>query len=221
MPLVFIISAPSGSGKSTLVNRLMKHDPRVAFATSVTTRAPRNGEIDGEAYRFVSREQFLAMRGAGELLEWAEVFGNFYGTPRAALDIARQNGKDLILDIDVQGAAQLRETLSAAITIFILPPSRQVLEQRLRKRSSDSNETIEQRLGEAAGEVGDYESYDYVLVNKRLEESFEQLHGILLAERARTRYVQEKIGPILESFAPRAAANEETVNEETANKEKE
>ncbi len=210
MSIVFIISAPSGSGKSTLVNRLMQHDPALAFSTSVTTRAPRDGETDGEAYRFVSREQFAAMRDAGELLEWAEVFGNLYGTPRSALDLARQNGKDLILDIDVQGAAQLRKTVSEAVTIFILPPSRQVLEERLRKRSSDSNETIEYRLCEAAGEVGDYKSYDYVLVNERLEESFRQLHGILLAERARTRYVQEKIGPILESFERHATAGKVT-----------
>ncbi len=210
MSIVFIISAPSGSGKSTLVNRLMQHDSALAFSTSVTTRAPRAGEADGEAYRFVTREQFARMRDAGELLEWAEVFGNLYGTPRSALDAARQNGKDLILDIDIQGAAQLRQTLADAVMIFILPPSRQVLEERLRNRSSESNEVIEHRLCEAAGEVGDYKSYDYVLVNRQLEESFEQLHGILLAERARTRYIHEKIGPILESFERHPAANKET-----------
>ena len=207
MSIVFIISAPSGSGKSTLVNRLMRHDPALTFSTSVTTRAARAGEIDGEAYRFVSREQFLEMRDAGELLEWAEVFGNLYGTPRSALELARQNDKDLILDIDVQGAAQLRKTLTEAVTIFILPPSRLVLEQRLRKRSSDSNAVIGRRLCEAAGEVGDYKEYNYVLVNDQLEESFKQLHGILLAERARTRYVQEKIVPILESFKRHATAS--------------
>ena len=207
MSIVFIISAPSGSGKSTLVNRLMQHDPALTFSTSVTTRAARAGEIDGEAYRFVSREQFLEMRDAGELLEWAEVFGNLYGTPRSALELARQNDKDLILDIDVQGAAQLRKTLTEAVTIFILPPSRLVLEQRLRKRSSDSNAVIGRRLCEAAGEVEDYKEYNYVLVNDQLEESFKQLHGILLAERARTRYVQEKIVPILESFKRHATAS--------------
>ena len=207
MSIVFIISAPSGSGKSTLVNRLMQHDPALTFSTSVTTRAARAGETDGEAYRFVSREQFLEMRDAGELLEWAEVFGNLYGTPRSALELARQNDKDLILDIDVQGAAQLRKKLTEAVTIFILPPSRLVLEQRLRKRSSDSNAVIGRRLCEAAGEVGDYKEYNYVLVNDQLEESFKQLHGILLAERARTRYVQKKIVPILESFKRHATAS--------------
>ncbi len=209
MSIVFIISAPSGSGKSTLVDRLMKYDSALAFATSVTTRAPRDGEADGEAYRFVSREKFIEMRDAGELLECAEVFGNLYGTPRSALDLARKKGKDLILDIDVQGAAQLRKELSEAVTIFILPPSRRVLEQRLRKRSLDSNKVIECRLCAAADEVGDYKEYNYVLVNNEneIEESIKQLHGILLAERARTRYVQQKIGRILESFKQHAAVS--------------
>ena len=209
MSIVFIISAPSGSGKSTLVNRLRESDTSLVFSTSVTTRSPRAGEVDGDAYDFVSIEKFNEMRDAGELLESAEVFGNFYGTPRSILDRARQNGKDLILDIDVQGAAQLRETLTDAVTIFILPPSRQVLEQRLRNRSSDSDEVIERRLSEAAGEVGNYKEYEYVLVNDELEASAEQLYGILLAERARRQYVSEKIDPILKSFE-RTEANEAT-----------
>jgi len=209
MSIVFIISAPSGSGKSTLVNRLRESDTSLVFSTSVTTRSPRVGEIDGDAYDFVSIEKFNKMRDSGELLESAEVFGNFYGTPRSALDRARQNGKDLILDIDVQGAAQLRETLPDAVTIFILPPSRQVLEQRLRNRSSDSDAVIERRLSEAAGEVGNYEAYQYVLVNDELDASAQQLYGILLAERARRQYVSEKIDPILKSFE-RTEANEAT-----------
>ncbi len=200
MSIVFIISAPSGSGKSTLVNRLRESDTSLVFSTSVTTRSPRAGEIDGDAYDFVSVEKFNQMRDAGELLESAEVFGNFYGTPRSALDRALQNGKDLILDIDVQGAAQLRKTLPDAVTIFILPPSRQILEQRLRDRSSDNDEVIERRLSEAAGEVGNYEAYEYVLVNDQLEASAKQLYGILLAERARRQYVSGKIDPILKSF---------------------
>lgn len=209
MSIVFIISAPSGSGKSTLVNRLRESDTSLVFSTSVTTRSARAGEVDGDAYDFVSVEKFNEMRDAGELLESAEVFGNFYGTPRSALDRARQNGKDLILDIDVQGAAQLRETLPDAVTIFILPPSRQVLEQRLRDRSSDSDEVIERRLGEAAGEVGNYEAYEYVLVNDKLDASAQQLYSILLAERARRQNVSDKIDPILKSFE-RTEANEAT-----------
>lgn len=200
MPLVFVISAPSGSGKSTLVQRLMERVPDLQFSTSVTTRTPRAGEVPGESYDFVSREDFLAMRDRDELLEWAEVFGNFYGTSRLVLDRAAERGRDLILDIDVQGAAQLKEKLPKAVTIFILPPSRQELEHRLRHRSSDSVAVIERRLDGAGREVSNYESYDYVLVNDDLDESFEKLRGIILAERCRTSQMAGRIQPILESF---------------------
>ena len=200
MPLVFIISAPSGSGKSTLVKRLMESDPQLVFSTSVTTRRPRTGEVDGESYRFVSVEDFLRLRDSGELLEWAEVFGNYYGTARSVLDRARDRNQDLILDIDVQGAAQLREKLPGAVTVFILPPSRKELEARLRNRSSDPDEVIERRLRDASREVRNYKQYDYVLVNDRLEASFEKLRGILLAERCRQYRVEELIKSILSSF---------------------
>jgi guanylate kinase len=200
MALVFIISAPSGSGKSTLVKRLMESDPLLDFSTSVTTRRPRAGEVDGESYDFISVEQFNRLRDKGELLEWAEVFGNFYGTSRAVLERARQRGHDLILDIDVQGAAQLREKLPGAVNVFILPPSRQVLEARLRNRSSDPDEVIQRRLRDASREVRNYKEYDYVLVNDRLEASFETLRGILLAERCRKARVEELIQSILNSF---------------------
>lgn len=200
MPLVFVISAPSGSGKSTLVQRLIKSVPDLQFSTSVTTRAPRAGEVPGESYDFISREEFLAMRDRDELLEWAEVFGNFYGTSRQVLERAARLGRDLILDIDVQGAAQLKEKLPEAVTIFILPPSRQELEHRLRHRSSDSADVIERRLDGAGREVSNYEFYDYVLVNDDLDESFEKLRGIILAERCRTSQMAGRIQPILESF---------------------
>jgi guanylate kinase len=200
MPLVFIISAPSGSGKSTLVKRLMDSDPLLDFSTSVTTRRPRAGEIDGESYHFLSVEEFLSLRDKGDLLEWAEVFGNYYGTARSVLDKARQRDHDLILDIDVQGAAQLREKLPGAVTVFILPPSRKELEARLRNRSSDPDEVIERRLRDAGREVSNYKKYDYVLVNDELEASFEKLRGILLAERCRKHRVEELIRSILNSF---------------------
>lgn len=200
MPLVFIISAPSGSGKSTLVKRLMESDPLLDFSTSVTTRRPRAGEVDGESYDFISVEQFNRLRDNGELLEWAEVFGNYYGTSRAVLERARQRGHDLILDIDVQGAAQLREKLPGAVNVFILPPSRKELEARLRNRSSDPDEVIQRRLRDASREVRNYKEYDYVLVNDRLEASFETLRGILLAERCRKARVEELIQSILNSF---------------------
>ncbi len=198
MCLVFIISAPSGSGKSTLVKRLMESDDNLTFSTSVTTRDPRPG--DGESYEFVSREAFLELRDNGELLEWAEVFGHFYGTSRKVLRRAAEQRRDLILDIDVQGAAELKEKLPEAVSIFILPPSRQELETRLRKRSSDSDEVISRRLSDAGKEVSNYERYDYVLVNDQLDESFERLRGILLAERCRKHRVKKEIQPIIESF---------------------
>ncbi len=200
MCLVFIISAPSGSGKSTLVKRLMEVDGNLAFSTSVTTRDPRKGDIEGESYEFISREEFIRLRASGELLEWAEVFGNFYGTSRQVLARAKERQRDLILDIDVQGAAQLKEKLPDAVTIFILPPSRQELEARLRNRSTDSDEVRERRLRDAGREVLNYEQYDYILINDQLEESFEQLRGILLAERCRRRRVRSDIRNILESF---------------------
>ena len=205
MSIVFIISAPSGSGKSTLVERLMEEDRRrderrLQFSVSATTRPPRDGERNGEHYHFLSRQEFERLRDDGDLLEWAEVFGNYYGTTREVLRQAEQAGRDLILDIDVQGAAQLKETLQDAVRIFILPPSRQVLESRLRNRSSDSDAVIERRLSEAAREVLDYEQYDYVLINDQLEDSFERLRGILLAERCRTDRIKESVRRILEGF---------------------
>ena len=200
MCLVFIISAPSGSGKSTLVKRLMEVDGNLAFSTSVTTRDPRKGDIEGESYEFISREEFIEMRDRGDLLEWAKVFGNFYGTSRQVLARAKEQRRDLILDIDVQGAAQLKEKLPDAVTIFILPPSRQELATRLRNRSSDSDEVRERRLRDAGREVLNYEQYDYILINDQLDESFEQLRGILLAERCRRRRVRSDIRNILESF---------------------
>ncbi len=198
MCLVFIISAPSGSGKSTLVKRLMESDDNLTFSTSVTTRDPRPG--DGESYEFVSREEFLELRDNGELLEWAEVFGHFYGTSRKVLRQASEQRRDLILDIDVQGAAQLKKKLPEAVTVFILPPSRGELEARLRKRSSDPDEVIDRRLREATQEVSNYRLYDYVLVNDELEKSFQTLRGILEAERCRKDRVRPRIQSILRSF---------------------
>ena len=200
MCLVFIISAPSGSGKSTLVTRLMEEDDNLAFSTSVTTRAPRKGDVEGESYEFITREEFIERRDRGELLEWAEVFGNFYGTSRKVLARAKEQGRDLILDIDVQGAAQLKEKLPEAVTIFILPPSREELATRLRNRSSDSDEVRERRLRAAGREVLNYEQYDFILINDEVDRSFEQLRGILLAERCRNHRARPRIQAILESF---------------------
>jgi guanylate kinase len=198
--LVFVISAPSGSGKSTLVKMLLEAVEGVDFSVSYTTRAPRPGERDGESYRFVKREEFLAMLDAGRLLEWAEVFGNFYGTPRTVLEEAQQRGHDLVLDIDVQGAAQLKKQLPDAVTVFILPPSRAELEKRLRSRSLDADDVMRRRLRDARREIANYAAYDYVLVNDQLDRAAERLKGILLAERCRRQRAEAVLQPILQSF---------------------
>jgi guanylate kinase len=200
MTTVFIISAPSGSGKSTLVSRLLNEVENVTFSVSYTTRKPRGTEIPGQAYYFIDREEFERRLNANEFLESADVFGNYYGTHTSALAIARETGKDLVLDIDVQGAAQLKERIPDAVSIFVLPPSREVLEQRLRARSQDNEEVILRRLNDAAREIRNYSLYDYVLVNNDLNLAAETLKAIVRAERVRRIRVEEKIRPILASF---------------------
>jgi guanylate kinase len=200
---VFIISAPSGSGKSTLVARMMANDARLRFSVSYTTRKPRGHERPGESYIYISREEFQTRLRNGEFLEHAEVFGNLYGTHREVLEQAKSEGKDLILDIDVQGARQLKQSIPEAVTVFILPPSRDVLEQRLRSRSEDLEEVIQRRLRDAAEEIRNYRQYDYVLVNRELEESAGTLAAIIKAERVRRIRMEEQIRPILKSFEVR------------------
>jgi guanylate kinase len=181
--LVYIISAPSGSGKSTLVNELRKVVKHLEFSVSYTTRQPRGSEQNGREYYFVSREEFEGMLDKGEFLEHADVFGNYYGTARRFLEKAKSAGNDLLLDIDVQGAAQMKKKLKDAISIFILPPSRQALEARLRRRETDSEEVIQRRLRAASKEIENYPHYDYVLVNDQIEESIDRLKAIVLYER--------------------------------------
>ena len=200
MTTVFIISAPSGSGKSTLVARLLSAVPGLMFSVSYTTRPPRGLEAEGHNYHFISRPQFEAMIAAQEFLEWAEVFGNYYGTHRGILEEARARGQDLVLDIDVQGARQLKCQIPEAVTVFILPPSREVLEQRLRARSEDPEDVIERRLREAAEEIRNYNAYDYVLINRDLGESDAVLGAIVRAERARRTRIEDQIRPILDTF---------------------
>jgi guanylate kinase len=200
MTVVYIISAPSGSGKSTLVGRLRQCDPKLLFSISYTTRAPRGSEIDGENYHFISRDEFQRMIAAGEFLEYAEVFGNYYGTHRSYLDQARQRNRDLLLDIDVKGARQLKERIPDAVTIFILAPSRDILEHRLRARSEDSESVIERRLREAAEEIRNYQQYDYVLVNHDVQDSVARLKAIVDAERIRRVRMEDEIRPILTTF---------------------
>ncbi len=200
MTSVFIISAPSGSGKSTLVSRLMNEVENLTFSVSYTTRRPRGAEVDGEAYHFIGRDEFEARIERKEFLEYADVFGNYYGTHQNELQIAENKGKDLVLDIDVQGAAQLKQRIPDAVTIFILAPSLEILEQRLRSRSQDSDAVISRRLADAAREIRDYRLYDYVLVNENLELAAETLKSIVRAERVKRIRVEEKIRPILATF---------------------
>jgi guanylate kinase len=200
MTTIFIISAPSGSGKSTLTHRLVAELPNLRFSISYTTRAPRGKECDGKDYFFVTREDFEARVARGEFLEHAKVFGNYYGTHISELDRAAAENVDLILDIDVQGARQLKEKRPAAVSIFILPPSRQVLEERLRARSQDSEPVIERRLHEAAEEIRNYSLYDYVLVNREVEASVDTLKSIVKATRSRRDRMEREIRPILETF---------------------
>ena len=197
---VFIISAPSGSGKSTLVHRLLETVPNLAFSISYTTRPPRPAETDGVDYVFITRGDFENRLARGEFLEYAEVFGNYYGTNRESFERAIQEGWDLVLDIDVQGARQLKVAIPEAISMFVLPPSREVLEQRLRARSQDSEEVIQRRLQGAADEVRNYTQYDYVLINREIEESAARLASIVKAERLRKARMEEEVRPILESF---------------------
>lgn len=200
MTTIFIISAPSGSGKSTLVGRLRRDVERLHFSVSYTTRKPRGSEKDGADYCFISREEFEERISAGEFLEHANVFGNYYGTHVGQLEKAREAGEDLVLDIDVQGAAQLKDKLPEAVTIFVLAPSRQILEQRLRSRSEDPDPVIVRRLNDAASEIRNYDRYDYVVVNDDLERSAKTLAAIVTAERVRRTRIEDQLRPILETF---------------------
>lgn len=185
--ILFIISAPSGSGKSTLVSEVRRLVSGLDFSISYTTRKPRGSEEDGREYHFTSREEFERMITADEFLEWAEVFGNYYGTALSALDTAHHHGTDLLLDIDVQGALQVMEKVSEAVSIFILPPSPEVLERRLRNRSQAegvANETIiETRLSEARTELQQIDDYKYALVNDVLDEAASEMRSIVLVAR--------------------------------------
>ena len=209
MRIVFIISAPSGSGKSTLVNELRKIVPGLEFSVSYTTRPPRGSEQNGREYCFVTRPEFDEMVRKGELLEHAEVFGNCYGTAKRFLREAEQKGHDLLLDIDVQGAKQVKEKIPEAVSIFVLPPDRDKLEWRLRNRGLDSENVIRRRLEEARREIENYDKYDYILVNEQVQRAVDELGAIVLAERLRGAGVKPSVNDkrILEIAEKRKLAN--------------
>jgi len=214
--ILFIISAPSGSGKSTLVNQLRTLVEGLDFSISYTTRAARGSEEDGREYHFTSRAEFERMIAGGEFLEWAEVFGNYYGTAVAALEHARGLGKDLLLDIDVQGALQVMRKLPEAVSIFILPPSPEVLEMRLRNRSEaekmTSGAVIERRLSQARNELREIWDYRYALVNDVLDHAVGEMKAIVQSERGardgaaevaqgcRTDMASERLRAVLGAF---------------------
>ena len=198
---IFIVSAPSGSGKTTLLRRLLEEDQRLSFSVSHTTRKPRGRERNGKEYFFVSEADFEAMIGLGQFLEYARVFGNYYGTSRRCVEEHIAAGTDLLLDIDTDGAAQVKKQLPEAVSIFIMPPSFQALKQRLEKRHLDSAETIQQRLEWASRkEIYLFHHYDYVVVNDLLSRSHDQLRSIVQAERCRQDRSLQHIETILKSF---------------------
>ena len=185
--LLIILSSPSGAGKSTLAKRLMAWDPTLRFSVSATTRAPRPGEEDGREYYFRSRAAFEKMVAEGEMLEHAEVFGNFYGSPKAPVEAAMEAGRDTLFDIDWQGGQQIRNSVLGkdVVSIFVLPPSIAELERRLRSRAQDSDEVIAGRMAKSEAEISHWAEYDYVLVNDDLDRAEADLKTILTAERMR------------------------------------
>ena len=197
---LFIVSAPSGTGKTTLVERLVQCVPDLRLSRSYTSRPARVGEQDGVDYNFITRERFDVMVREGQFLEWADVFGNYYGTSVADTDAMLARGEDVVLVIDVQGARQVRSRGIETIGIFVLPPSAAVLEQRLRGRSKDSEEQIRRRLQVASAELDEYSQYEYVVVNDEIEAAVGRLQSIIGAERARVKRVREDAEAIIGTF---------------------
>ena len=196
---IFVISAASGTGKTTLVSRLVQQHPNVRVSVSHTTRPPRAGEVDGQHYHFVSEEEFVRLAGEGAFLEHAQVFGNYYGTSYESVQSMCEQGYDVILEIDVQGAQQVRKALPEALSIFILPPSLAVLEQRLRQRQTDSEEVIARRLSEAVDEIQQALMFDYVVSNRSLQQAEEELWCIFQAARLLKRNHVASIEKVLQN----------------------
>lgn len=200
--LMLILSSPSGAGKTTLTRMLLQtKDLDLTLSLSVTTRPRRSSEVDGIHYGFIGKKQFEALRDGGDLLEWAEVHGNFYGTPREPAELILRQGRDVLFDIDYQGTRQVKEKCGGdAVTVFILPPSMKELRARLERRAEDKAEVIEKRLNEARNEILRWTDYDYVLVNDDLQTTVTDLGAILAAERRRTTRAREKIGDFVDNL---------------------
>ncbi|UBM25288.1 guanylate kinase [Pseudomonas sp. p1(2021b)] len=197
---LYIVSAPSGAGKTSLVTALTKDDPKIRVSVSHTTRAMRPGEQHGVNYHFVKHDEFKALIEQGDFLEHAEVFGNFYGTSRSALQQTLEQGYDLILEIDWQGAQQVRKLMPEALSVFILPPSQQALRQRLDNRGQDSEEIIEGRMKEAVSEMVHYNEYDYVIINDDFDVALKELKAVFVANRLLLKKQQQRHRALLEQL---------------------
>ena len=197
---LFVVSSPSGGGKGTLIRRVLEVVENLRYSVSYTTRVPRPGEVDGREYFFVNRQIFEEMAGAGEFLEWACVHGNLYGTAKNQVMEETAEGADIILEVDVQGAASVRQLLMDSVSIFILPPSYEVLRQRLIARGTDSPEELELRLRNAPEELQQYSAFDYVIINDEVDPAVGQLAAIIYAERARCMRQESLVLEVIEKF---------------------
>jgi guanylate kinase len=198
--ILFVVSSPSGGGKGTLIQRVLNKVPNLSYSVSFTTRAPRNGEVDGREYFFVTTEKFEQMIAANEFLEWAHVHCKLYGTARRQVFHELAEGRDIILEVDVQGAASVRKLIADSVSIFILPPSFEVLKQRLQARGTDSPEELELRLRNAPKELKDYAAFQYVIINDEAALAADQLAAIVLAERSRLSRQQSAVKRVVEAF---------------------
>lgn len=203
-PFPIVLSAPSGSGKTSVSGEIFKRFPYIRFAVSLTTRPRRDGEVDGRDYRFVDEERFVRARDAGELVEWANVHGSFYGTPREEVERALEDGYHVLLDVDVQGGASLMAAYPEAVSIFLLPPSHGAMEARLRNRGTESGEAIARRLAEALKELDSVAQYEYVIVNRELDKTVEVFSRIIHAEEHR-RTRRENLDEWIEVHFPERA----------------
>jgi guanylate kinase len=201
--LLIVVSSPSGGGKGTLIDRVLKTVPGVGYSVSYTTRPPREGEQHGREYFFVSTDVFQRMIRDGEFLEWANVYGHLYGTSRAQVERELEAGRDIILEIDVQGAASIRQLIDSAVTVFILPPSFELLRARLVARGTDSPADLERRLSGAPGEVQQYKNFSYVILNDDINRASSQLAAVVYAERARRELQESRLKETLADFASR------------------
>lgn len=199
---LFVVSSPSGGGKGTIIQRVLDVVPNLSYSVSFTTRAPRPGEVNGREYFFVSRQTFDEMVAGGEFLEWACVHGNFYGTAKRQVTEETAAGIDIVLEVDVQGAASVRQLLLDSVSIFILPPSYEVLRERLIARGTDTPEELEVRLRNAPAELRQYSAFDYVIINDEVERASAQLASIIYAERARCVRQENLVREVIEKFKP-------------------